>query len=182
MFCHYCLSFLGLGLGIFGAQVAFLNSLVLAIVILASLAREVSPLLPEDRHWLVLQSISGDPTNDPVVLLPWMPIAIYLGLLTVVDYCDFAFRNTRRDLDDLADDNDSHRNRLRAPRPHNVSGTHYRFLTDVKMPHLRNSAQVSGVSLNGTILPEYRCNTLVLGSGAAGWRVAVAAKWQYSGW
>ena len=43
-------------------------------------------------------------------------------------------------------------------------------LTDIKMPHYAPLAQASGsIDLNGTILPEYCCNTLVLGSGAAGW-------------
>ncbi|MCZ4136255.1 hypothetical protein BZG24_30795, partial [Escherichia coli] len=47
------------------------------------------------------------------------------------------------------------------------------------MPHYAPLAQVSGsIDLNGTILPEYRCNTLVLGSGAAGWRAAVELKRQ----
>ncbi len=42
-------------------------------------------------------------------------------------------------------------------------------LTDIKMPHYAPLAQASGsIDLNGTILPEYCCNTLVLGSGAAG--------------
>ncbi len=46
-------------------------------------------------------------------------------------------------------------------------------LTDIKMPHYAPLAQASGsIDLNGTILPEYCCNTLVLGSGAAGWRAA----------
>nr|WP_248699240.1 hypothetical protein [Escherichia coli] len=53
---------------------------------------------------------------------------------------------------------------------HNVSESIIDSLTDVKMPHYAPLAQVSGsIDLNGTILPEYRCNTLVLGSGAAGW-------------
>ncbi len=51
---------------------------------------------------------------------------------------------------------------------HNVSESIIDSLTDVKMPHYAPLAQVSGsIDLNGTILPEYRCNTLVLGSGAA---------------
>ncbi len=52
-------------------------------------------------------------------------------------------------------------------------------LTDIKMPHYAPLAQASGsIDLNGTILPEYCCNTLVLGSGAAGWRAAVELKRQ----
>lgn len=52
-------------------------------------------------------------------------------------------------------------------------------LTDIKMPHYSPLAQACGsIDLNGTILPEYRCNTLVLGSGAAGWRAAVELKRQ----
>lgn len=48
-------------------------------------------------------------------------------------------------------------------------------LTDIKMPHYAPLAQASGsIDLNGTILPEYCCNTLVLGSGAAGWRAETA--------
>ncbi|KUV75269.1 hypothetical protein AWF63_07365 [Escherichia coli] len=62
---------------------------------------------------------------------------------------------------------------------HNVSESIIDSLTDVKMPHYAPLAQVSGsIDLNGTILPEYRCNTLVLGSGAAGWRAAVELKRQ----
>ncbi|EFG1227735.1 FAD-binding protein [Escherichia albertii] len=62
---------------------------------------------------------------------------------------------------------------------HNVSESIIDSLTDVKMPHYAPLAQASGsIDLNGTILPEYRCNTLVLGSGAAGWRAAVELKRQ----
>ena len=58
---------------------------------------------------------------------------------------------------------------------HNVSESIIDSLTDVKMPHYAPLAQVSGsIDLNGTILPEYRCNTLVLGSGAAGWGAETA--------
>ena len=36
-------------------------------------------------------------------------------------------------------------------------------LTDIKMPHYAPLAQASGsIDLNGTILPEYCCNTVVL--------------------
>lgn len=62
---------------------------------------------------------------------------------------------------------------------HNVSESIIDSLIDVKMPHYAPLAQTSGyIDLNGSLLPEYLCNTLVLGSGAAGWRAAVELKRQ----
>lgn len=60
---------------------------------------------------------------------------------------------------------------------HNVSSAIVDNLTDVKMPHYSPLAQASGsIDVDGYVLPEYHCNTLVLGSGAAGWRAAVELK------
>lgn len=60
---------------------------------------------------------------------------------------------------------------------HNVSSAIIDNLTDVKMPHYSPLAQASGsLDIDDYVLPEYHCNTLVLGSGAAGWRAAVELK------
>lgn len=50
-------------------------------------------------------------------------------------------------------------------------------LTDVKMPHYTPLARASGgINVDAHQLPEYACDALVLGSGAAGWRAAVELK------
>lgn len=60
---------------------------------------------------------------------------------------------------------------------HNVTNSIVDNLTDVKMPHYSPLAQASGsIDIDGDVLPVYHCNTLVLGSGAAGWRAAVELK------
>ncbi|GCV15027.1 transmembrane transport protein [Escherichia coli] len=101
---------LGIGAwGMFGAQGAFLPELFGARhrYIGVALAREVSAVIAGGIAPLVGSAIISwvIHTNDPSGIAAWMPIAIYLSLLTVgtIIATFFAPETRDRDLDDLAD-------------------------------------------------------------------------------
>ena len=103
---------LALGIGawcMFGAQGAFLPELFGARhrYIGVALAREVSAVIAGGIAPLVGSAIISwvIHTNDPSGIAAWMPIAIYLSLLTVgtIIATFFAPETRDRDLDDLAD-------------------------------------------------------------------------------
>lgn len=101
---------LGVGAwGMFGAQGAFLPELFGARhrYIGVALAREVSAVIAGGIAPLIGSAIITwvIHTNDPSGISAWMPIAIYLSLLTVgtIIATFFAPETRDRDLDDLAD-------------------------------------------------------------------------------